>query len=580
MQPNYSIVLSALLQGATTVAVGQVMIPDVSGAYFVVATTAARAGRRSEGIALTAYSSAGVGSVMLQTAGTVDASIVGLGNVSGYARCSATGAIEVFTPIVGGTSDVIGYVDNGRLHLEFGTLTETIIVGSGAGGASLSGTTNGVLSLSAPNTGTADTYWQRPADGVLATNYVDNGILDIGHITVIGNGETYAGASKPLDGFLRFSTQIADGPTHGSSLLIAAYQSTTLGTDPGILGISGGRPFLGDPTHLTEVDVFGDGVFIDAGPGGAGGPYTTFSGEVRIQCKTPTSAGGFSVSNFSFHSGGPATGVASFANGSPTRLRTSLGTGLQVLRTNAGATDIEWATIAATSPGGSSTQLQYNNSGAFGGTTNVTFDGTGLAIGASGYIKYGASPALSGATRHANGDQVVFRNAAASADVVALHGDSSNNLSVGGTQGLGSQFSGLHLQAANDLDFYVGAGNVGVWTSSALSVLGEVHASGGYAGYAAGSAPFGLKAATITQNSNTDITMTAAQYECGKIIINGTATGAWNLIAPNSSIAAFYMFNNSGQSMVVKKPAGSGSTYTAGVNRWCMHDGNDYRVTN
>jgi hypothetical protein len=42
--------------------------------------------------------------------------------------------------------------------------------------------------------------------------------------------------------------------------------------------------------------------------------------------------------------------------------------------------DQTWATVAAT-PGGSTTQVQYNNAGAFAGSANLTFDGTNLSCG-------------------------------------------------------------------------------------------------------------------------------------------------------------------------------------------------------
>ena len=45
----------------------------------------------------------------------------------------------------------------------------------------------------------------------------------------------------------------------------------------------------------------------------------------------------------------------------------------------------------ATSPGGSDTQVQYNNSGSFGGSSNMTFDGTNLAV--TGTVS-AASPAV------------------------------------------------------------------------------------------------------------------------------------------------------------------------------------------
>jgi len=45
----------------------------------------------------------------------------------------------------------------------------------------------------------------------------------------------------------------------------------------------------------------------------------------------------------------------------------------------------------STNPGGSNTQVQYNNSGSFGGSSNMTFDGTNLAVG--GTVS-AASPAV------------------------------------------------------------------------------------------------------------------------------------------------------------------------------------------
>lgn len=43
--------------------------------------------------------------------------------------------------------------------------------------------------------------------------------------------------------------------------------------------------------------------------------------------------------------------------------------------------DQTWATISAGSPGGSTTQVQYNSAGSFAGSANLTFDGTNLTCG-------------------------------------------------------------------------------------------------------------------------------------------------------------------------------------------------------
>lgn len=57
---------------------------------------------------------------------------------------------------------------------------------------------------------------------------------------------------------------------------------------------------------------------------------------------------------------------------------TAFGSALQVLRVNAGATALEYATVSSGSPGGSSGQIQYNNAGAFGGTTAIVYATSGV----------------------------------------------------------------------------------------------------------------------------------------------------------------------------------------------------------
>src|SRR5206468_2848214 len=57
------------------------------------------------------------------------------------------------------------------------------------------------------------------------------------------------------------------------------------------------------------------------------------------------------------------------------------GNSLKVVRVNAGETAFELATAGGGgTPGGSNTQVQYNNSGAFGGITNATSDGTTMTL--------------------------------------------------------------------------------------------------------------------------------------------------------------------------------------------------------
>jgi hypothetical protein len=86
-------------------------------------------------------------------------------------------------------------------------------------------------------------------------------------------------------------------------------------------------------------------------------------------------------------------------------VRLARGSANQVLQTNAGATDIAWATVATGSPGGSTTDIQYNNAGAFGGITNITTDGVNAMnfLSTSSYIQWLASGATTGFIRLKSG---------------------------------------------------------------------------------------------------------------------------------------------------------------------------------
>lgn len=76
-------------------------------------------------------------------------------------------------------------------------------------------------------------------------------------------------------------------------------------------------------------------------------------------------------------------------------IASAAGTAGQALTSGGSGAAPTWTTIAAT-PGGSTTQLQYNNAGAFGGISGVTTDGT--RITASTTIGVGAAtPSTSGA---------------------------------------------------------------------------------------------------------------------------------------------------------------------------------------
>jgi len=73
------------------------------------------------------------------------------------------------------------------------------------------------------------------------------------------------------------------------------------------------------------------------------------------------------------------------------------GQGLKVVRVNVAENALEFASISGT-PGGSDTQVQRNNAGAFGGITNATSDGTTLTL---------TSPKIVTAINDTNGNKIL-----------------------------------------------------------------------------------------------------------------------------------------------------------------------------
>jgi len=86
---------------------------------------------------------------------------------------------------------------------------------------------------------------------------------------------------------------------------------------------------------------------------------------------------------------GGITGATSTGTGisfaSNTNIKISGGSAGQALTTD-GAGNLSFSTVTTT-PGGSTTQLQYNNGGSFAGIPNVTFTGGNLRLGPVGNVK-------------------------------------------------------------------------------------------------------------------------------------------------------------------------------------------------
>jgi hypothetical protein len=185
-----------------------------------------------------------------------------------------------------------------------------------------------------------------------------SGTITLAGTLAIANGGTNSTAT-PTAGTIPYGTGTA-----------IAYSPT--GTSGQVL-TSGGS---GAPTWTT---VTGTGTVTSVNVSG-GTTGLTYSGGPVTASGTITMAGTLGVAN-----GGtgltttPANGALDIGNGTGFT-RTTLTAGTNITITNS-AGGISIASTGGGTPGGSTTQIQYNNAGAFAGSSNLTFDGTNLTSG-------------------------------------------------------------------------------------------------------------------------------------------------------------------------------------------------------
>jgi len=175
------------------------------------------------------------------------------------------------------------------------------------------------------------------------------------------------------------------------------------------------------------------------------------------------------------------------------------------------------------SPAGSNTQIQYNNSGAFGASANLTWDGT--------YLK----------------------NSGGSANAFDATGSSLVGLraSAGGTLGIDSfdfyqtpSIAAINNRANTPIYFYVAGSQqmaltstglgIGIFTpGSALDVKGTLRLSGATSGYV------GLAPAAVA--GSTTYTLPSADGTSGQFLsTNGTGTLSWSTASGGSPILESY----------------------------------------
>jgi hypothetical protein len=241
-------------------------------------------------------------------------------------------------------------------------------------------------------------------------------------------------------------------------------------------------------------------------------------------------------------------------------------TGINATGTPTGSTALlgngTWGTVT-TSPAGSNTQIQYNNAGAFGASSALTFDGTNLAITQSG------NPTMTVKTT-GSGNNPLYRLQADTNywDALGVFSDSNDTLRFRyngtdyltltntGAIGVGS---GLSYGTSGQVLTSAGASAAPTWSDAPAPAAGKLLASGDVtssSGVTLSWATTGIKRIQVfaavnassnfdayVQIGNTTSVSSASSYTVSRMAIQGTvisgnssgSVGQWQL---TSSVAS------------------------------------------